>query len=347
MNQSGSNAGVKEASLQSLQALYRSQLKEVLKGAKHCSMALFPNQWNTGDSAIWLGQNTVLKSLGIKVTETFCQQTYFKNRINRRPDNEPILLHGGGNLGDLWLGEETLRRKILTDFPDRKIIQLPQSVHFQSLENAKQAEPIYQHPGLTIMVRDQESSTWLNQHWGIKSVMCPDAALCIQEKPIPQHPVVDVLYLCRGDKESKQALKLTPFQGSSRVVDWIDPNLEHTHATDSEEIASERYQKWIIQTAKHGRIRQTLYRRYEENLRRQLIQSRMQRGFRILSKGKVVITDRLHAHILCVLMGKPNILLDNIYGKNFSVFKQWTQGLKGTHFARTSEEALQIAETYL
>ena len=34
-----------------------------------------------------------------------------------------------------------------------------------------------------------------------------------------------------------------------------------------------------------------------------------------LRRGKVVITDRLHAHVLCLLLGIPHVLLDNNYGK--------------------------------
>ena len=36
---------------------------------------------------------------------------------------------------------------------------------------------------------------------------------------------------------------------------------------------------------------------------------------RILSKGKIVLSDRMHAIILGMLMGKPVVALDNIYDK--------------------------------
>ena len=38
-------------------------------------------------------------------------------------------------------------------------------------------------------------------------------------------------------------------------------------------------------------------------------------ALRVLSVGKIVVTDRLHAHILCLQMSIPHICIDNTYGK--------------------------------
>ena len=42
---------------------------------------------------------------------------------------------------------------------------------------------------------------------------------------------------------------------------------------------------------------------------------RMDRGIAQLSTAQFVITDRLHVHILCTLLGIPHIVFDNNYGK--------------------------------
>lgn len=59
-----------------------------------------------------------------------------------------------------------------------------------------------------------------------------------------------------------------------------------------------------------------------------------------LSKGKVVVTGRLHAHILSVLMTKPHILLDNSYGKLQGFYDAWTKDLA---IARFLTDANQVA----
>jgi exopolysaccharide biosynthesis predicted pyruvyltransferase EpsI len=46
-----------------------------------------------------------------------------------------------------------------------------------------------------------------------------------------------------------------------------------------------------------------------------LAAQRVRLACRIASRGKVVVTDRLHGHILRLLRGIPHLLLDNSYGK--------------------------------
>ena len=63
----------------------------------------------------------------------------------------------------------------------------------------------------------------------------------------------------------------------------------------------------------------------------------------MLSAARVVVTDRLHGHILSMLLGKPHVILDNSYGKLSSFHEKWTTGVDGVHFARTTDEALELA----
>jgi pyruvyl transferase EpsO len=44
----------------------------------------------------------------------------------------------------------------------------------------------------------------------------------------------------------------------------------------------------------------------------------------LFSGFDVITTDRLHAHILACLMGIPNRVLNNSYGKNYSYVEAWT-----------------------
>lgn len=52
----------------------------------------------------------------------------------------------------------------------------------------------------------------------------------------------------------------------------------------------------------------------------------LSRAVTLLSLGRLVITDRLHAHILCLLLGIPHILLNSVMGKNWSFYETWTRG---------------------
>ena len=61
---------------------------------------------------------------------------------------------------------------------------------------------------------------------------------------------------------------------------------------------------------------------------------RLAHGYALLAAGRTVVTDRLHGHLLCVLLGIPHVVLDNRYGKNRALFEAWTHDVP---FARWAE----------
>jgi pyruvyl transferase EpsO len=61
----------------------------------------------------------------------------------------------------------------------------------------------------------------------------------------------------------------------------------------------------------------------------------------------LIITDRLHAHVLAALMGIPHVVLDNSYGKVGSIFGDYTGKFKTAHFAKDEVEALQVSSKIL
>jgi pyruvyl transferase EpsO len=62
-----------------------------------------------------------------------------------------------------------------------------------------------------------------------------------------------------------------------------------------------------------------------------------------LLRGRAVVSDRLHAHVLSVLLGLPHVLLDNNYGKVRAVYDTWTSACELAHWVDSPEEALAIA----
>jgi pyruvyl transferase EpsO len=74
-------------------------------------------------------------------------------------------------------------------------------------------------------------------------------------------------------------------------------------------------------------------------LYRPLAEKRLQRGIRLLSTAEVVVTDRLHGHILCLLLGIPHVLLDTSNGKLSAFHRTWTRAIPGVEFAQDWEDA--------
>ena len=66
-------------------------------------------------------------------------------------------------------------------------------------------------------------------------------------------------------------------------------------------------------------------------------------GFTFLQRGRVVITDRLHGHILSTLLDIPHVLIDNPYHKLSSYHNTWTQSSENTVLTDNPEDALRSA----
>jgi exopolysaccharide biosynthesis predicted pyruvyltransferase EpsI len=69
------------------------------------------------------------------------------------------------------------------------------------------------------------------------------------------------------------------------------------------------------------------------------LKSASSRGSRLLSRGRVIITDRLHGHILGLLLGIPQVLVGDRYGKVKSFYESWTRDCPITSWADSEKEA--------
>jgi pyruvyl transferase EpsO len=57
----------------------------------------------------------------------------------------------------------------------------------------------------------------------------------------------------------------------------------------------------------------------------------------------VVVSDRLHGHILCLLLGIPHVALDNRHGKLRAFRDAWTREATLAEWAGSEREALDRA----
>ena len=103
-----------------------------------------------------------------------------------------------------------------------------------------------------------------------------------------------------------------------------------------------------------GPLRRRIAWRHLPWLWDQLAEDRTLRGLRILSRGRVVITNRLHAHLLCLLAGIPHVVCDTANGKIFAHRDTWfpTWADRPTsadcvRFAATPAEAIDLASSLL
>jgi pyruvyl transferase EpsO len=79
---------------------------------------------------------------------------------------------------------------------------------------------------------------------------------------------------------------------------------------------------------------------------RERAQQRFDRGVALLGSARQVITDRMHGHIMCVLIGADHCVLDNSYGKTSSFIEAWgtCNNAEKAAIAATVDEALGILD---
>ena len=58
-----------------------------------------------------------------------------------------------------------------------------------------------------------------------------------------------------------------------------------------------------------------------------------------IQRGKVLVTDRLHGHILAILLDKPTVIIDNKIKKISALRNVWTAGLEKVMLATDAKDA--------
>ena len=304
-----------------LQKVIREQLTPLID-SDYIYLEL-PYHSNIGDTLIWMGTDHFLHGIPHQCLGQHSTETYDFRPL---PQNAVILLHGGGNFGDIWRQHQDFRLKVIQTYPDNRIIILPQTVYYQSEDVLKQdVEKMNLHQHLIICARDNHSAEIL-QKAGYTGQMLtlPDMAFCIDRSLLcagKNEITKDNLLLLRNDKESPQGIPTTenaPVQMD--IMDW--PNQKEARRT------ARRY------------IRRHTARQTDTFFQTSFLPERISEGVRFVSEYKMVYSTRLHVAIMRLLLGMPVKMMDNSYGKNLNFYNTW---LKDCELIGTPDEEEQIA----
>lgn len=352
--------------LDGCRATIKRAWRDLLPPGSRCALALYPDHWNVGDAAIWWATRRLLAELDVAVAYACDPWSYDPRALRAALPEGPILLIGGGNFGDVYPREQGSRLRILADFPDRRIIQLPQSISFRSpAAVAEMADRIARHRDFTLIVRDHASLAFAREQFpGATVAACPDTALALELPLHVSRADVPVLALWRSDSESLGPLPALPQGWIAR--DWTVPGgvLPASEAAQLS-TAARRFKEWVgmpppwppqpvTADGDPGPLRRRIAWRHLPWLWDQLAEDRTLRGLRILSQGRIVITNRLHAHLLCLLAGIPHVVCDTANGKIFAHRDTWLDptiagseggaaGAGHAHFAVTAAAAVEVA----
>lgn len=294
----------------------------------------FPDFPNVGDSAIWAGEIAWLRSRLRRRPNFVGRRDIDWDRLDAVARAGTVLIHGGGNFGDLWPAHQEFRHAVLERYPGRPVIQMPQSIHYDDPASIDAtARIIARHGAFTLLVRDQESLELARSRFDCEVWLCPDMAFCLGPLSRPAPPTHEGLMLLRTDHEARGGPAAEPPQGWL-CDDWLadEPDFHKTvkRRTRLRHLAMGRLPlAWgAPDQSEHFDIRAS---------------ARIDRGLRMLSQARIVVTDRLHVHILATLLGIPHVILDNSYGKIHRLSRAFGTAWDGVRSAATLPEAMEIA----
>ncbi len=276
---------------------------QVNKSDKKIIVMLGADYGNLGDVAITESQLQFLKKISpfSTIIEMPISRTYrdMKSLMKKINNDDIITLVGGGNTGSLYPEIEAQRRFIIAKFPSNKIIAFPQSVFFGHDTGAKiifkKSKYIYSnHPDFTMLARDKPSYEVITKDLNVDSRLLPDIVLSNDTLEQKERKDIAVISL-RSDIEASLSHeahnKIASFiKKSGLKIKYMDTDIKVTKLSNVSR-ASEL--KFILDT---------------------------------YLSAKIVITDRLHGMIFCVITGTPCIAFDNNNGKVLAAYDLWVRG---------------------
>lgn len=319
--------------LQHIQSQTLATLSKVLKSGQRVALVDYPKHQNAGDALIWLGERNYLERLGVSVGYIASLHHFSPSELRKRVPDGPILIHGGGNFGDRWSHSQEFKEQVIEQFPDRKIIQLPQTMEFNTPEGLARAQSVYNaHPDMTILIRDRAGTELAKKLFPRNTVeFCPDLALGygLHKRGKPK---CRVLFLKRTDNESVDH-KFPPLQGSSiTITDWGFRGPLRVPAWRALRLAEDVARVF-------PKLTPLIYPMIEKSFSL-MAKVNVRSASRILSEGRYVLTDRLHAMVLAALLGIPVVAYDNANKKVSTLFNEYVGQLDNVHFVEDGISAV-------
>ena len=280
----------------------------------------YPVHGNVGDLMIHAGADAFLEDHDYHIVGRFSVHdltSASENKLRKHihqvdrcvAKGATIILHGGGNVGDIWPHHQRLREILIRRYSDARIVFFPQSVHFNDrAARAESAAILRRHRNIHFFVRDEESLEFASKECNCPAETLPDMAHHLWRHRMfsssAKPPIYGTLLQRRRDKETALALPPDAFDWEDLrgVIDRVAQKvLVHWYRIDhplSDVIPN--WWPWY-------KLRDHLIRRAAERF----------------SRYETIETDRLHGMILGALLGKQIRFSDNCYGKLSRYYGLW------------------------
>jgi len=303
------------------------------------SLLDIPYHNNIGDSLIYLGEQKFLTN--ISPYKLLYKSSARFGDFDAIPKTGILLLHGGGNFGDIWHESHDFRRQLIEERRFQKIIIFPQTVYYKNESLIKRDSEVYnKHPDLTICARDINSYTILKRNFKNNIILIPDMAFCLDLDAIPAiHNIhKKILFLQRTDLEKpnyefslQEYIQKAYPNYKIDIFDW--PGMYYTSRIRRMLIERRnrffKYSYSILKNCKYKKFILDSSYGFESHVKGERLS---ELGIRFINRYDVVCSNRLHGIILGILMNKYVVCLDNSYGKNRNFFETWLRDFENCAF---------------
>jgi pyruvyl transferase EpsO len=339
------------ANVKAIEASLRASLQP-LQGIGDCVLLEYRRNPNVGIHLLWLGTVVLLHDvLQAKVKYVASASDFSGDAMAAQAPGLPIVIRGGV-LSDVWDPRGDRRvgflEQLVDRYHDRPICFLPHALHFSHPEHLKTLAAAFNaHPALTFCAREERSYRIALEHFpGCRVLLMPDVAFALVSYldcfPARSRHPEGTLFLRRTDRPGAPALTDL---GLPRTVteDWDTCPERSGHWLDSVEGRCVRLARYGMDCLSRVFPRPLLerldpgccsaYNRRSFEIARQ--------GARQISPYRAVVTDRLHAHILCTLMGIPNVVIPGPHPLVEALYRTWTHRIPFCRFVSKPSDVPQ------
>lgn len=305
----------------------RSLAKTVwLKNTKKVFLFGAPFHQNLGDHAqtycteVWLSENYPEYRIVTYDTSSASLFDYLSIKMVKLVASwdDIFFLHSGYHATDLYPLEDGLQRKIISTFPNNKIVALPQTINYVSEASKVGASNLFNsHSDITILCRDEVSYAMAKTIFSkCKLLLFPDiVTMMIGDFNQPEVASREGIHLClRNDIESLYRMNgedINLYQSLSKIA----PVRESDTNSNQNPVCIRR------------------------NLKKTLESS-----WASFASYRVTVTDRYHGTIFSLIAGTPVVVLASTDHKLESGVRWFPKNIFGkyVYYAKSIEDATEI-----
>lgn len=273
-----------------------------------------PNHGNLGDHAITNSQIEFIKNnfkeykiIEVTLFEYKKNIAFIKKYINK---SDIITINGGGNFGNQYIFDENIRRDVIKNFPNNKILLFPQTIYFTSDKDGKleleKSKNIYSnHKNLILVAREKTSFKLMKENFKNNTILLtPDIVLYL-DKYKKEVNRKGALFCMRSDLESKFSE-----EEKKELLEILKYNYNYVKITDTV-------------------INKNITKEERENI--------LNIKFDEFRKCELIITDRIHGMVFAAITSTPCIALSNYNQKVIGTY-EWIKHLNYIKFANNMDE---------